>query len=54
MLSPSYGKEVFIDFGLSRLIEENAGLKSLTTFSGSAHFCSPEMAKSLFQIKNEE
>jgi serine/threonine protein kinase len=40
--SPSTGL-VFIDFGLSNILEEKAGVKSSVGFSGSINFCSPEM-----------
>ena len=36
-------KYVFIDFGLSKIINEDYGYKSLTYFKGSPEFCSPEM-----------
>jgi serine/threonine protein kinase len=40
MLSPSFRKPVFIDFGLSIIITENIGSTSLTHFTGSINFCS--------------
>ena len=35
MFSPSQEKLVFIDFGFSELIEEEAGFKTLTSFQGT-------------------
>lgn len=45
MVSSSFKKVVFIDFGLSRIIEEAIGLQTLTEFAGSLKFCSKEMAQ---------
>lgn len=45
MLSPTFRKAVFIDFGLSRFIREQISYQSMTKFSGSYNFCSPEMAE---------
>lgn len=45
MLSETHKKVIFIDFGLSRLIKEEVGYKSLTTFVGSINFCSEEMGR---------
>lgn len=41
MYSTQKEELVFIDFGFSRVLKEEIGEKSLTTFSGSAFFCSP-------------
>ena len=41
MFSPSYKKNVFIDFGLSQIIEESAGPQSLSNFRGSPQYSSP-------------
>jgi serine/threonine protein kinase len=41
--SPSLDTLVFIDFGLSDILEEKIGLKTFVGFSGSINFCSPEM-----------
>ena len=46
MLSPSYRKPVFIDFGLSTIIKEEIGIKTFTSFAGSMNFASEEMVKS--------
>ena len=40
MFSRRYNKTVFIDFGLSAIIEEPLGYKTLTNFVGSWNFCS--------------
>ena len=40
MLSPSFTKPVFIDFGLSTFVKEEIGHKSLSYFFGSINFCS--------------
>jgi serine/threonine protein kinase len=41
--SPSMNELVFIDFGLSSVIEEKIGFKTGTRFAGSLNFCSPDM-----------
>ena len=46
MLSPSFRKPVFIDFGLSTIIKEEIGTKTYTDFVGSIKFASEEMIKS--------
>lgn len=38
-------KCVFLDFGLSRLIREKKGEKTLTCFFGTLNYCSQEMRK---------
>jgi serine/threonine protein kinase len=43
VFSQSANKPVFIDFGFSSVIKENAGYKKLTHFKGSPGFCSGEM-----------
>lgn len=35
---------VFIDFGFSKVLEEDIGFKSSTAFAGTLSYCSPEMA----------
>ena len=40
MLSPSFKKPVFIDFGLSTFIREEIGTKTFTNFIGSLNFAS--------------
>jgi serine/threonine protein kinase len=42
--SPAFDKYVFIDFGLSKIIRQSFGFKSLTSFRGTYSNCSPEMA----------
>ena len=39
MFSPSFNKLVFIDFGLSTIIEERWGNKTETAFVGSFSYC---------------
>jgi len=34
---------VLIDFGFSKVIAEDLGFKSMTTFTGTMSYCSPEM-----------
>jgi serine/threonine protein kinase len=41
--SPAYNEYVFIDFGLSRMIKEVRGQKTLSSFTGSLNYCSSEM-----------
>lgn len=43
MWSPIYNKNIFIDFGLSKIIQENVGEMTLTNFFGTFAFCSSEM-----------
>ena len=43
MFSPTLNKLVFIDYGLSKIIDEEVGLKTLSTFQGTAQFLSREM-----------
>jgi len=52
MYSPSLKELVFIDFGFSRVIEEQPGFKTMTKFLGSINYCSPEMV-SLFSLRLE-
>lgn len=52
MFSPTYKKCVFIDFGLSKIIVEPIGFKSLTRFSGSLNYATEEMA-ALFHSSDE-
>ena len=49
MLSPTYRKPVFIDFGLSKIVKEKVGFKTLTSYAGTINFCSDEMAKCLWE-----
>ncbi len=43
MYSKEYKKYVFIDFGLSMIIEEKLGYKSMTFFRGNLLYASAEM-----------
>ena len=45
MLSPAYKRPVFIDFGLSELIEEDVGDQSEIYYRGSLYYCSDEMKR---------
>ena len=45
MYSPDYDRPVFIDFGLSRLVEEDIGFKTITNYVGTIDYWSPEMGK---------
>ncbi len=45
MLSHTFKKPVFIDFGLSKLIVQDIGKKSLTPFMGTITFCTEEMVR---------
>jgi serine/threonine protein kinase len=38
-----YNRAVFLDFGLSEVIKEQKGIKTLTGFRGSFAFCSEAM-----------
>lgn len=40
MYSSTYQKYVFIDFGLSNIIQEDIGYKTLTNFVGTLKYCS--------------
>lgn len=41
----NYQKYVFIDFGMSLIIQENSNQKTLTNYVGSYNYSSPEMKK---------
>lgn len=49
MLSSVHKKIVFIDFGLSKVVNEELGLKTLTSYHGTPRYVSAEMLK-LFSI----
>lgn len=38
--SPNFKKYVFIDFGISSILPEHLGEKSMTYFKGSYNYCS--------------
>lgn len=44
-LSPSLKQPVFIDFGLSEIVQQSAGAQTLTRFAGTLNYCCPEMLK---------
>jgi serine/threonine protein kinase len=44
MWSNHFKREVFIDFGLSEIIEGGPGFKYLVEFKGSPNYCMPEMS----------
>jgi serine/threonine protein kinase len=50
MYSKIYGKNVFIDFGVSDILNHEWGLKSLVSFRGTYEYCGHEM-KEIF-MKN--
>jgi serine/threonine protein kinase len=43
MFSPVHGKVVFIDFGLSKIIADDCGFKTYTSFRGTPNFVSESM-----------
>ena len=43
MFSEKSNSYLFIDFGLSKIIEEKIGYKTMSNFVGSTSFCSPDM-----------
>ena len=45
MLSPSFRKPIFLDFGLSTIIKEEVGIKTETNFVGSINFVGNDMMK---------
>lgn len=47
MWSPTFKKNVLIDFGLSLFLSEKPGFKTLTNYFGTYQFSSPEMKKIL-------
>lgn len=51
MYSPSHKRLVFIDFGLSTLINEEIGMKTMTNFIGNIEHCSPQMKKAYVEDK---
>jgi len=51
MFSPYYKRVVFIDFGLSRIISEPIGVKTLSNYIGTPHYWSPEMNKCFLSKK---
>ena len=51
MFSRSQGKVVFIDFGLSKIIREEIGFKTYTSFRGTPTFVSEAMLN-LLGVKN--
>lgn len=53
MLSYFHKKIVFIDFGLSKVVNEDLGFKTLTSYHGTPKYVSAEMLK-LFSIDAKE
>ncbi len=45
MYSPSYGKYVLIDFGISEYTSERPGQTVFTSFAGTYTYCSEEMKR---------
>ena len=54
MRSPTFNKLVFIDFGFSRFVREEAGEKTLIKFYGSPTYCSNEMRRCFTSKKPAE
>lgn len=52
MLSRTYKKTVFIDFGLSKIVKEVMGFKTVTSFCGSVRLCTNEMMDCFLQKRN--
>lgn len=50
MYSHEYKKAVFIDFGLSELVQKGVGKKTMTKYNGTALYSSSQMLK-LFKGK---
>ncbi len=48
--SPKFKKFVFLDFGFSKFIREQIGLKTVSHFQGTYNYCSDEMKK-LYTLK---
>jgi len=48
MFSQYFNKYIYLDFGLSEIIKESPGNKSLFNFRGTIDYCSSEMLN-LFQ-----
>lgn len=51
MWSPKHKKNIFIDFGLSMLLAEKVGEKTLTHFFGTFGHSSPEMREIFNEFK---
>ena len=49
MYSPTFKKLVFIDYGFSKIIEEEQGYKTYTEFTGTLQYISKEMM-ALFSV----
>jgi serine/threonine protein kinase len=47
MYSKEFNKIVFIDFGISSLISQTIGYKTMTNFMGTVLYCSQEMSECL-------
>ena len=51
MWSEEYQKNVFIDFGMSMVVKEKPGQRTLTHYFGTYGFCCDDMRKLLFEQK---
>lgn len=51
MWSEKYEKNVFVDFGLSKILRESIGEMTFTHFFGTYGFCSEEMKNLFFYEK---
>jgi serine/threonine protein kinase len=47
--SDHFQKPVFIDFGLSEIINEEFGFKTLSAFRGTPNYCTPEMLQIMME-----
>lgn len=53
MWSDHFKREVFIDFGLSEIIDGGPGFKYLVDFRGSPNYCLPEMTELLSYLSKK-
>jgi len=51
MWSPTFNKNIFVDFGMSQFLKEDIGFNTFTKFFGTYNFCGDEMKK-LFYCDN--
>ena len=51
MFSVSYGKNVFLDFGVSEVVKEEVWEPTLTKFKGTYEYCGEEMKKLFIKKK---
>jgi len=53
MFSREFNKPVFIDFGLSHIIDCQIGFKTSFKYQGTLEYCSPEMLNAFYSCKAE-